>query len=74
VKNCKPIIIQDECNKKDKSLIPFPARPADWNAKFKLHAPLNSTIEGELKNRKICYLNVFPELRGKDIIFENFKP
>ncbi|MFY0654011.1 MAG: hypothetical protein JXQ96_18360 [Cyclobacteriaceae bacterium] len=66
------MIVQAECKEKDRSIILFPTWPADWDLKFKLHAPLNTTIEGELKNGKIKYLNVTPKSREKDIIIKNF--
>jgi len=65
------MIVQAECRENDKSIILFPAWPADWDVKFKLHAPMNTTIEGELKNGKIIYLNVNPKSREKDIIILN---
>ncbi len=46
----------------------FPAWPRDWEVKFKLHAPYNTTVEGELKGGKITYLKVLPEARKKDLV------
>jgi alpha-L-fucosidase 2 len=64
------MIVQAECTRDDKSILLFPAWPADWDVRFKLYAPLNTTIEGELKNGKLIYLNVNPKSREKDIIIE----
>lgn len=44
-----------------------PAWPKDWNATFKLHAPKNTTIEGEIKNGEIVELEVSPKYRKKDV-------
>ena len=63
------MLIQAECTKNDKSIVLFPAWPADWDVEFKLHAPLNTTIEGKLKNGKIIYLIVNPASREKDLIY-----
>ena len=46
----------------------FPAWPKDWDVSFKLHAPYNTIIEGELKDGKIISLQTFPKHREKDII------
>ncbi|MBZ0257627.1 DUF5703 domain-containing protein, partial [bacterium] len=45
-----------------------PAWPDDWDAEFKLHAPMQTTIEGAIKNGKIIKLNVEPKLRKKDVV------
>ena len=66
------MIIQAECNENDKSIILFPAWPAAWDVKFKLHAPLNTTIEGELKSGKIKFLNINPKSREKNVIIKNY--
>ena len=53
----------------DKNIIQlFPAWPRDWNVDFKLHAPRNTIIEGELKKGELITLKVFPEDRRKDIV------
>ncbi len=46
----------------------LPAWPKNWNAKFKLHAPYNTTIEGRVKNGEIEFLRVTPSAREKDVI------
>ncbi|NOQ96851.1 MAG: hypothetical protein GQ561_01675 [Calditrichae bacterium] len=49
----------------------FPAWPEEWNAEFKLHAPYNTTIEGQFKDGKIEVLNVTPSSRKEDVIIMN---
>jgi hypothetical protein len=66
------MIVHAECKENDKTIILFPSWPADWDVKFKLHAPLNTTIEGELKGGKLIELNVTPKSREKDVIVKNF--
>ena len=51
----------------DQKIILFPAWPQNWNVAFKLHAPLNTTIEGVYNNRKLEHLSVTPEARFKDL-------
>jgi hypothetical protein len=46
----------------------FPAWPVDWDVRFKLHAPYNTTVEGELKNGKLAALRVMPEQRRDDVV------
>lgn len=46
----------------------MPCWPKEWNAKFKLHAPGQTTIEGIIKEGQIESLIVSPEERRKDII------
>jgi hypothetical protein len=45
----------------------FPAFPPDWDCDFKLHAPYNTTVEGQLKNGKLINLKVAPKEREKDV-------
>ena len=46
----------------------LPAWPPDWNARFKLHAPDRTTVEGEVKDGKLVKLIVTPESRAKDVV------
>ena len=57
------MLVQAEGNK----ILMIPAWPTDWNASFKLHAPYNTTIVGEVANGKILSLTVTPGSRSKDI-------
>ena len=51
----------------DERIVLFPAWPAEWNVKFKLHAPHQTTVECELKGGKIVKLEVLPASRKKDV-------
>ena len=48
-------------------LLLLPAWPAAWDVNFKLHAPNNTTVEGEVRNGKIVKLDVDPPARKKDV-------
>lgn len=54
----------------DKILL-FPAWPKEWDVHFKLHTPLNTTVQGVLKDGKLTGVEVFPESRKKDVIIWN---
>ena len=54
-----------------KKIYLFPAWPKEWNAEFKLHAPYNTTIEGQFRDGKIEVLNVTPSSRKEDVIIMN---
>lgn len=55
----------------DEKILLFPAWPKDWDVHFKLHAPDNTTVEGELKDGQLVRLLVSPEERRSDIQFMN---
>ncbi len=46
----------------------FPAWPQEWDVKFKVHAPGNTVIEGELSHGSLTRLKVMPESRRKDVV------
>jgi hypothetical protein len=46
----------------------FPAWPKEWDVDFKLHAPDNTIVEGQLVNGKLTGLRVIPESRKNDIV------
>lgn len=46
----------------------LPAWPEEWDVQFKLYAPQNTIIEGELKNGKINSLKISPVHREKDVL------
>jgi hypothetical protein len=46
----------------------LPAWPKDWDAEFKLHAPRQTTVEGEVRSGKLVRLVVTPEERKKDVM------
>ena len=51
----------------------LPAWPKDWDTKFKLKGPQNTTIEGEVKNGQLKSLLVIPKSRRKDLVIsENY--
>lgn len=51
-----------------KKILLLPAWPKNWTADFKLHAPLNTTVEGHVEDGKISNLKVTPENRRADIV------
>jgi hypothetical protein len=46
----------------------LPAWPDDWTADFKLHAPLNTTVEGHVEHGKLTSLKTTPASRVKDVV------
>lgn len=48
-------------------IVLFPAWPKEWDVRFKLHAPNQTTVECELKGGKVVTLNVLPASRAKDV-------
>jgi hypothetical protein len=46
----------------------FPAWPKEWNVKFKLHAPQNTVIEGELRDGTVVTLKVTPAERKDAVV------
>ena len=46
----------------------LPAWPDRWNARFKLHAPYQTTIEGTVVNGKLERLIISPESRKADVV------
>jgi len=59
------MILQTEANTDKIHLLA--AWPKDWDVKFKLHAPKNTVIQGEVKNGKLINLQVTPASRKKDV-------
>ncbi len=49
-------------------IVLFPAWPKEWDVHFKLHAPLQTIIEGELVNGELKNLKVTPKEREKDLV------
>jgi|EP01043_Picozoa_sp_COSAG02_P025965 alpha-L-fucosidase 2 len=53
---------------RNKSVLLFPAWPVDqWNVRFKLHAPLNTTVEASCQGGTLEYLRVTPRKRAADV-------
>ncbi len=48
----------------------LPAWPREWNVAFKLHAPHNTTIEGDYSAGRLAYLKVTPIEREGDVVLE----
>jgi hypothetical protein len=46
----------------------FPAWPEEWDVEFRLHAPMNTIVEGVYKNRKVEKLLVTPQARLRDVV------
>jgi hypothetical protein len=46
----------------------LPAWPGEWDADFRLHAPLSTMVEGKVRGGKIVDLKVAPEHRRADVI------
>ena len=44
-----------------------PALPKTWNVEFKLRAPKNTTVQGEIRDGKVATLTVEPAERAKDV-------
>jgi alpha-L-fucosidase 2 len=58
-------------------IIVLPAWPKDWDVDFRLHAPLDTTVECVVRDGKMVKLLVTPESRRKDVevckMFEQIK-
>ena len=46
----------------------LPAWPATWDCQFRLHAPVNTVVEGEVKDGKLIRLEVIPTSRREDVV------
>lgn len=51
-----------------RKLILLPAWPTDWSAEFRLHAPLQTVIEGRVVDGKLVDLKVTPNSRKTDVV------
>jgi hypothetical protein len=47
----------------------LPAWPRDWDCDFRLHAPLQTTITGRIRDGKLAELNVTPPERKADVMW-----
>ena len=45
------------------------AWPADWDVRFKLHAPSETVLEGRVMGGKVQDLTVMPEKRRGNVVF-----
>lgn len=57
------MLLQSEGTK----LLLLPAWPLDWDAQFKLHAPLSTTVEGTVHAGHLVSLSVTPRSRRGDV-------
>jgi len=57
-----------------KKIVLLPAWPKEWNAEFKLHAPYQTVVEGEVKNGALVKLKVTPSSRRGDVVMANGSP
>jgi hypothetical protein len=46
----------------------LPAWPKEWDCDFKLHAPKQTIVEGEVRNGVVRNLKVTPEERAQDVV------
>jgi len=51
----------------DDKILLLPAWPADWDVRFKLHAPDQTIVEAEVRDGRVVELIVTPESRRKDV-------
>lgn len=51
-----------------RKILLFGAWPKEWDVEFKLHAPMNTTVEGVYREGKLRQLKVTPRLRAKDVV------
>jgi hypothetical protein len=50
-----------------RSILLFPAWPRGWDVEFKLHAPLETTVEGLYRSGRLERLEVTPRQRAADV-------
>jgi alpha-L-fucosidase 2 len=52
----------------ERKIFLLPAWPAEWDADFKLRAPLQTVVEGTVRKGKVVALRVTPEERAQDVV------
>ena len=57
-----------------KKILLFPAWPKNWNVEFKLHAPYQTVVEGQVKDGTLVSLKVTPESRRGDVVMADGAP
>jgi len=57
-----------------RKIVILPAWPKEWNAKFKLHAPYQTVVEGEVKDGALVKLIVTPSSRCRDVVMADGSP
>lgn len=51
-----------------RKLLLLPGWPRHWTADFRLHAPLETIVEGHVENGRVSQLVVIPKKRAKDVV------
>ncbi|MBN1345569.1 MAG: hypothetical protein JXQ73_22945 [Phycisphaerae bacterium] len=51
----------------------LPAWPAAWDVSFKLHAPMNTTIQAKVSQGQVTSLDVQPVHRAQDVVHHDLK-
>ena len=51
----------------DEKILLLPAWPVEWDARFRLHAPRQTVVEGEVRAGELVSLTVTPESRRADV-------
>ncbi len=51
-----------------RKILLFGAWPKEWDVEFKLHAPMNTTVEGLYRDGGLQKLKVTPRSRAKDVV------
>ena len=64
LKTLQAMLLQTE----GRTCILLPAWPKEWDVEFKLHAPYNTIIQGEVKDGRVVRLSVTPHTRRPEII------
>jgi len=64
MKTLQAMLLQTDGRK----ILLLPAWPKNWDVAFRLHAPLQTVIEGEYRDGKLQSLSVSPESRRHDIV------
>ncbi len=64
MKSVQAMLLQTEGDR----IFLLPAWPADWNVDFKLRAPRQTVIEGEVRDGQLIKLHVTPKSRVSDIV------
>jgi len=54
----------------DQKIYLLPAWPKNWNAKFRLHAPARTVLEGEVREGRLIALKVTPAARRSDVVLK----
>jgi hypothetical protein len=60
------MLLQSEGRK----ILLLPAWPKNWDCAFKLHAPLQTTVEGRVEKGVLTQLRVTPEARRADVVVQ----